>query len=444
MNLGKSLKTRFSSSTSQYFWLILIISLFTINVSAQVSTDLGIGVGSPDNDNSPRDPDHLIDNIWWVGHTKVGAFLITTPEGHFLMDSTSTAEAHDVIENVVKAGFHLRDIKYIINTHAHEEHIGGLAAFKHLLPQARIITTRETAEQLASGDADPMGNTSYEPVEVDGIIGDRESLTLGGVTLVANHTPGHTKGVTTWSMQVTDQGNTYDVVFMGGLGTPNDENEPGLLNNELYPNIVSDFEKSFRTLRSLPCDVFMTYRAISIDLDGKLARKNRGGNQASPFVDPESCVAYIDLYENRFLTQLAAEQRAAGQSSRSGDYVDVSAMKCPSSWDEVAKQFRSENYWIYQKRRSEENVSMVLRPNRETGAWRMDVDTTNHPMTVTADSYQWESMIYTGINTLNRNTLSLERDRTDDRSANSQCEAITPHAARSAVEERYLQQMRGN
>ena len=296
----------------QMIWAILLIVAFMMSVSAQVSTDLGIGVGSPDNDNSPRDPDHLIDNIWWVGHSKVGAFLITTPEGHFLMDSTSTEEAHDVIENVVKAGFHLRDIKYIINTHAHAEHIGGLAGFKLLLPHAQVITTRETAEQLATGDADEMGNPSYEPVIVDGTIEDGGELTLGGVTLVAHHTPGHTRGVTTWSMQVTDRGNDYDVLFMGGLGTPNDENEPGLINNREYPNIVADFEKSFKLLRSLPCDVFMTYRAISIDLDGKLARKNQGGNQVSPFVDPESCLAYIDLYENRFLKQLAEEKRAAG------------------------------------------------------------------------------------------------------------------------------------
>jgi metallo-beta-lactamase class B len=292
--------------------VILLIALFTTNVSAQVSTELGIGVGSPDNDNTPRDPDHLIDNIWWVGHTKVGSFLITTPEGHFLMDTTSAEEVHDVIENIVKAGFHLRDIKYIINTHAHGEHISGLAAVQRLLPHAKIITTRETAEQLATGDADETGTPAYEPVKVDGYIADNEKLTLGGVTLTAHHTPGHAKGVTTWSMKVTDTGKEYDVLFMGGMGTPNDENEPGLIGNEIYPDIVSDFEKSFKLLRSLPCDVFMTYRAIGINLDDKVAKLKRGGNQVNPFVDPQSCKAYIDLYENRFTEQLAEEKKAAG------------------------------------------------------------------------------------------------------------------------------------
>jgi N-acyl-D-aspartate/D-glutamate deacylase len=126
------------------------------------------------------------------------------------------------------------------------------------------------------------------------------------------------------------------------------------------------------------------------------------------------------------------------------DYVDVSAMKCPSSYDEVAKRFRSENYWIFQKRRGEDNVSMVLRPNRDTGTWRRDVDTTNNPMTVTPDYYEWESVIFTGINTLNRKDLTLDRERTDNRSATSQCERVNPEVARAAVESRYQLRLEGN
>lgn len=291
----------------------LFLTLATTRVEAQVSTDLGIGVGSPDNDNSPHEPAHLIDNIWWVGHTKVGSFLITTPEGHFLMDTTSAEEVHDVVENIVKAGFHLRDIKYIINTHAHGEHISGLAAMKRLLPHAKIVTSRLTAEQLATGDADESGKPKYEPVKVDAFIGDNETLQLGGETLVAHLTPGHAKGVTSWSMKVSDNGKEYDVLWVGGMGTPTDPGEGSLLNNELYPEIVSDFEKSFKTLRALPCDVFMTYRAIAIDLDGKLAKQKQGSNQVNPFVDSKSCKAYIDLYENRFIKQLADEKKAAGK-----------------------------------------------------------------------------------------------------------------------------------
>ena len=133
----------------------------------------------------------------------------------------------------------------------------------------------------------------------------------------------------------------------------------------------------------------------------------------------------------------------AQETEANDDYVDVSAMKCPSSWDAVAMQFQSENYWIFQKRRGEENVTMVLRPNRETGTWRMDVDTVNHPLAVTINSYNWESQIYTGINTLDRQTMTLDRnrDKIDDRSANSQCQTVSPENAREAVQSLYQQQL---
>ncbi len=313
MGLCTSRKIGSLFNTTLLVRTLLLLSLCTVNVTAQVSTDLGIGVGSPDNNNEPRDPDHLIDNIWWVGHTKVGAFLITTPEGHILMDTTSAEEVHDVVENIVKAGFHLRDIKYIINTHAHGEHISGLATMKRLLPHAKIITSKDTAAILAVADSKETRSEGFEPVKVDGFIGDKEALTLGGVTMVAHLTPGHAKGVTTWTMKVTDKGKQYDVVFMGGMGTPTDEDEGTLLNNEMYPEILTDFENSFKRLRSLPCDVFMTYRALSIDLDGKIAKKKQDSNAVNPFVDPKSCQAYIDLYEGRFTKQLAEEKKAAGK-----------------------------------------------------------------------------------------------------------------------------------
>lgn len=156
----------------------------------------------------------------------------------------------------------------------------------------------------------------------------------------------------------------------------------------------------------------------------------------------KSILYYTSLILVVLLSQVALV--SAQEHEANDDYMDVSAMKCPSSWDEVAKQFRSENYWIFQKRSGEENVSMVLRPNRETGTWRRDVDTVNQPMTVTTQSYNWESQIYTGINTLNREAMALDRNRDniDGRSANSQCEAVRPKQAREAVEVRYLQQLK--
>lgn len=146
-----------------------------------------------------------------------------------------------------------------------------------------------------------------------------------------------------------------------------------------------------------------------------------------------SCIKHLFLVT---LLSIPFMVNVHAQGSAADNYVDVSALKCPSSWDEVAKRFRSENYWIFQRRRGEQNVSMVLRPDREAGTWRQDVDTINSPMKVTPDSYQWESMIFTGINTLDIESLTLDRKRTDNRSSTSQCVMLTPQMARKVVQTR--------
>ena len=311
---------RYSNTVGQFI-LVRLVKVLTIislllsgDVSAQLTMDRIDPSNRPDNDNHRRDPVRLIDNIWWVGHSEVGSFLIVTPEGHILLDTTSTAEVNWMVENVVKAGFHLSDIKYIINSHPHEEHIGGLAALQKLLPDAKIITSKATADILATGGKSDFRNIAYgeearlfEPVKVDGIIGHQETLTLGGVTLTAHLTPGHTTGTTTWSMKVNDNGRTYDAVFMGGVSSSGIERAP-LLNNELYPEILTDFEQSFKYLRSMSCDIYFEARAISINLNEKLAKRESGENQVSPFVNAQDCKKYLEFYEARLNKQLADEK----------------------------------------------------------------------------------------------------------------------------------------
>ena len=126
------------------------------------------------------------------------------------------------------------------------------------------------------------------------------------------------------------------------------------------------------------------------------------------------------------------------------DYVDMRAVKCPSSFDEVSKTFRDENYWIFQKKNGDKNISLVLRPNRNTGSWDKDVNTDDNKMIITPGFYEWESYIYTGLNVLNRKDLTLERKRTDSRSATSQCVLVKPEDARDEVESRYNRLLEGN
>jgi metallo-beta-lactamase class B len=297
---------------------LTLLMVISVNVPAQLTMDRIDPSNRPDNVNHRRDPVRLIDNIWWVGHSQVGSYLITTPDGHILFDTTSTEEVSWVVENIVKAGFHLDDIKYIINSHPHEEHIGGLAALQRLLPHARIITSRETADVLATGGKsdfrnifDTEGARFFEPVKVDDTIDHQEILSLGGTTLTAHLTPGHTTGTTTWSLKVTDKGKRYDAVIMGGVSASGMVRAP-LFGNELYPDIKEDFEESFRYLKSMNCDIYLEARSISIKLDEKLAKIKTGNYDVSPFVDPAECANYIEFYEKRFLKQVADESAAKG------------------------------------------------------------------------------------------------------------------------------------
>ncbi len=288
------------------------------NVSAQLTPDrLDSSNRANNEDQTRRDPVQIASNIWWVGHSEVGSFLITTSEGLILMDTTSTEHAPWVMDNIKKAGFKLEDIKYIINSHPHEEHIGGLAQFRKALPNAKIVTSAGTAAIIASGGKSDFRNMIegdagadyFEPVQADSMIGDMEELKLGDVTLTAHITSGHTPGATTWTMKVMDNGKEYNAVYMSGMSSSGVDRGP-LIKNELYPEIADDFEKSFAHLKTLQCDFYLYARASSIDLDKKIALKKEGSTAENPFVDPAGCAHYINFYEARYRKQLEEEKAA--------------------------------------------------------------------------------------------------------------------------------------
>ena len=150
----------------------------------------------------------VIGTIHYVGSTNAGAFLISTPEGHILLDTGYPKTEAWVRTSIEQLGFRLADIKLILNTHAHSDHVGGHAQFKEWTG-AKILTSQADAPVLADGgrsDFRSDGRELWRPVAADGIVGDGQEVTLGGVTLVAHMTPGHTKGNTTWTMMVDEGG----------------------------------------------------------------------------------------------------------------------------------------------------------------------------------------------------------------------------------------------
>ena len=259
---------------------------------------------------APVPPRHLIGNIYYVGAIGVSSYLITTPEGHILIDTGFEETVPLIQRSVEQLGFKLSDIKVILSSHAHIDHTGGHALMKKLT-HAQVVASAADAGILASGGADdfipfPKDMIVYQPVAADRIVGEGENVTLGGVILTAHLTPGHTRGATTWTMDVTDGGKTYHVVFFSSASI-----NPGtsLLLAPPYPGLVQDFENTFARLKQLPCDVFFAPHGGQFAMAEKFARPE-SGTQPNPFIDPAGWQSLIGKAEKAFRDQLAAERAA--------------------------------------------------------------------------------------------------------------------------------------
>ncbi len=200
------------------------------------------------------EPFRVIGNIYYVGG-QYGSYLITTPEGHILHD-TGSADMHDlIVSNVEKLGFNVQDIRIMISSHAHWDHVEGHAAMKRVTG-AQVVALGGDAEALESGrDNSAIGARNFEPVPVDRVIEDGDTVTLGGMTLRALWTGGHTQGATMWMTTVQEGGNTYSVAFRGGE-IPNAGAQ--LFNNPRHPTVVADTQRTLQRLKELEApDLFL-------------------------------------------------------------------------------------------------------------------------------------------------------------------------------------------
>jgi metallo-beta-lactamase class B len=258
--------------------------------------------------NQPVEPFRVVGNIYYVGANEITSFLITSPQGHILLDGGFVETAPQIRDNIRKLGFKAEDVKYLLNSQAHSDHAGGLAQLKQWTG-AKFVVSREDGVQTERGGkrdfawADTM---QFPPVKTDQIIGDGEMLKLGGVVVTAHVTPGHTKGCTTWTMQADEDGHHYNVVFLCSVSAPGYR----LVNNPNYPNIIEDYGKTFQVLKGLPCDVMLASHGSFFNLTGKreLLAKAPGKN---PFVDPAEYQAYLDRAQADFDTELRRQQQLA-------------------------------------------------------------------------------------------------------------------------------------
>lgn len=244
--------------------------------------------------NQPFAPFRLIGNIHYVG-AGVSSFLITTPQGAILLDGGLPETAPLIEKSIAELGFRVRDVKILLNSHAHFDHAGGLAALKKA-SRAELVASRGDAPALRAGNPDQPA------VAVDRVVNDGDSVELGGTVLTAHITPGHTPGCTTWTTTVNDGGKDYRVVFFCSTSVID-----RLVGNSHYPGIVADYERSFQTLRALPADVFLGPHPEFFQMAAKRERMTGGG--PNPFIDPGELARYIAQSEQKFRETLERERR---------------------------------------------------------------------------------------------------------------------------------------
>jgi metallo-beta-lactamase class B len=284
------------------YLIFLFVLAFARNARAQEAPDW----------TNPFPPFRIIGNVYYVGSQGLAAYLITTPQGNILINSNLDKSVPMIRESIEKLGFKFSDTRILLISHAHWDHCSGSAAVKELTGAKYMVMDADVPEIEAGGKGNfqygDVLTSRYQPTKVDRVLHDGDEVRLGGTVLVAHLTPGHTKGTTTWTMKIADGGKTYDVVI---VGSPNVNDGYKLVNNALYPQIASDYEKMFRVLKSLPCDVFLGAHGNYYGMEEKYARMKEGA--ANPFLDPDGYKAYVAEREQAFRTELAKQSAAAKQ-----------------------------------------------------------------------------------------------------------------------------------
>jgi metallo-beta-lactamase class B len=255
----------------------------------------------------PADPTRIVGPIHFVGTRGLAAYLITTPEGHLLLGGAMPPSAKLVERNIRELGLKPEDIKVLLTFHAHIDHVGTHAHFKKLSGAQVAMMSEEVALLESGGRTDfhygHLPSFYFPPVRVDRALHDGDRVTLGDVVLTARHTPGHTRGATTWTTTVTEAGKAYVVVFPDGTTI-----NPGyrLARHPSYPGMAADYRRSVALHASLRPDIWLAAHTSFFEFEAKRARAEREGTQA--WVDPEGYRNWVierkDVVEKTIATEM--------------------------------------------------------------------------------------------------------------------------------------------
>jgi metallo-beta-lactamase class B len=251
---------------------------------------LARNMGTPEDQTTQFPPHKIVASIYYVGTRTLSSFLVVTPQGNILIDSTYERNVPTIEESVKQLGFKFSDIKILLGNHAHGDHMEGDALVKQLTG-AQVMAM---AEDVPALQAMKPGGKEHP---IDKILHDGDSVELGGTTLVAHLTPGHTRGCTTWTMKAKEGRRTYNVVFNCSLRPP----------TVLTPAIVEEFNHSFKVVRSLPCEVPLGDHPAQYSMQEKYAKLQKGG--PNPFIDAPGCKVEADIEEAMFDAILNEQQK---------------------------------------------------------------------------------------------------------------------------------------
>jgi len=260
-----------------------------VTVRGQVYTPRSIlarNMGTEADQTTAFEPHKVIGNIYYVGTRTLSSFLIVTPQGNILLDSTYERNVRTIEKSVAQLGFRFSDVRILLGNHAHGDHQEGDALVKELTGAQVMVM----AEDVPALQAMKPGGKEHP---IDRTLKDGESVTLGGTTLVAHLTAGHTRGCTAWTTTVQEGGRSYNVVFACSLRAP----------GNITPAIEAEFTRTFKIFRALPCDVPLGDHPAQYNMHAKHAKLQPGG--PNPFIDPANCTHEADIQEAMYRAALA-------------------------------------------------------------------------------------------------------------------------------------------
>lgn len=285
------------------FWALLLV-LCGMAIPACMQADQ-----NPDW-TTPIAPFRIADNLDYVGSRDLASYLIVTPSGDILINSSLESSPALIRRSVEQLGFHFSDIHILLISHAHDDHDAGSAAIERMTG-ARYMVMDSDVPVVESGGAKDFfyPDDRYPPAKVDRVLHDGDEVGLGGAVLVAHKTPGHTRGCTTWTMRTTQQGKPVNVVIVGSWNVnPGFRLVSGPGKPASYPGIADDYRKTFAVLKGLPCDIFLGAHGQYFDMLGKLERANAGAGQ-SVWTDPEGYRKAVAEKEREFEAELQRQER---------------------------------------------------------------------------------------------------------------------------------------